>query len=193
MDNGLAIHMLTEKKYPLSQEMLSKMLSKRLEVDYESSQAFELLRFMISTEISKITRNPSKTGKHGHEKRKSTKEAKDSKPKPRKVNPRVDYSGRSLLDLSGLPSHTSPTVSSDQDASTVLQFLPQTIIDSFECSIIELLNFFMSHHSLFFLAILVYDVIYWFRDDEEHLILLNARESNCWCSKIDLLLIAFQT
>ncbi|GJR71738.1 ribonuclease H-like domain-containing protein [Tanacetum coccineum] len=45
MENGLAIHMLTEKKYPLSQEMLSKMLSKRLEVDHESSQAFELLRF----------------------------------------------------------------------------------------------------------------------------------------------------
>ncbi|GKC98961.1 hypothetical protein Tco_1169236, partial [Tanacetum coccineum] len=33
MSNGLAIHMLTEKKYPLSQEMLSKMLSTRLEVD----------------------------------------------------------------------------------------------------------------------------------------------------------------
>ncbi|GKB64150.1 hypothetical protein Tco_0920336, partial [Tanacetum coccineum] len=32
-----------KKKYPLSQEMLSKMLSKRLEVDHESSQAFELL------------------------------------------------------------------------------------------------------------------------------------------------------
>ncbi|GJR57066.1 hypothetical protein Tco_1499228 [Tanacetum coccineum] len=46
MDNGLAIHMLTEKKYPLSQEMLSKMLSTRLEVDHESSQAFELLRFI---------------------------------------------------------------------------------------------------------------------------------------------------
>ncbi|GJS22825.1 hypothetical protein Tco_0451457 [Tanacetum coccineum] len=46
MNNGLAIHMLTEKKYPLSQEMLSKMLSTRLEVDYESSQAFELLRFI---------------------------------------------------------------------------------------------------------------------------------------------------
>ncbi|GKB19704.1 reverse transcriptase domain-containing protein [Tanacetum coccineum] len=43
MQNGIAIHMLTEKKYPLSQEMLSKMLSKRLEVDHESSQAFELL------------------------------------------------------------------------------------------------------------------------------------------------------
>ncbi|GJS48041.1 hypothetical protein Tco_0598162 [Tanacetum coccineum] len=30
MENGLAIHMLTEKKYPLSQELLSKMLSKKL-------------------------------------------------------------------------------------------------------------------------------------------------------------------
>ncbi|GJX82935.1 hypothetical protein Tco_0332416 [Tanacetum coccineum] len=36
-----------------------------------------------STDISKIT---TKTGKHGHEKRKSTREAKDSKPKPKKVN-----------------------------------------------------------------------------------------------------------
>ncbi|GJT14676.1 retrovirus-related pol polyprotein from transposon TNT 1-94 [Tanacetum coccineum] len=43
MENGLAIHMLTEKKYPLSQEMISKMLKKKLEVDHESSQAFELL------------------------------------------------------------------------------------------------------------------------------------------------------
>ncbi|GJX61496.1 hypothetical protein Tco_0294396 [Tanacetum coccineum] len=48
MDNGLAIHMLTEKKYPLSQEMISKMLSRKLEVDHESSQAFELLRFIKS-------------------------------------------------------------------------------------------------------------------------------------------------
>ncbi|GJV02390.1 hypothetical protein Tco_1335959 [Tanacetum coccineum] len=37
------------------------------------------------TDISKITRKPSKMGKHGHEKRKSTREAKDSKPKPKKV------------------------------------------------------------------------------------------------------------
>ncbi|GJU14433.1 hypothetical protein Tco_1142399 [Tanacetum coccineum] len=44
MENGLAIHMLTEKKYPLSQEMISKMLKKKLEVDHESSQAIELLR-----------------------------------------------------------------------------------------------------------------------------------------------------
>ncbi|GJY48041.1 hypothetical protein Tco_0437997, partial [Tanacetum coccineum] len=37
------------------------------------------------TDISKITRKPSKTGKHGHEKRKSTKEARDAKPKPGKI------------------------------------------------------------------------------------------------------------
>ncbi|GJX21264.1 reverse transcriptase domain-containing protein [Tanacetum coccineum] len=41
--------------------------------------------FAIGTDISKITRKPSKTGKHGHEKRKSTREAKNSKPKPEKV------------------------------------------------------------------------------------------------------------
>ncbi|GJS78423.1 hypothetical protein Tco_0728304 [Tanacetum coccineum] len=35
MQNGIAIHMLTEKKYPLSQEMISKMLKKKLEVDHE--------------------------------------------------------------------------------------------------------------------------------------------------------------
>ncbi|GJV24438.1 hypothetical protein Tco_1377133 [Tanacetum coccineum] len=33
-----------KKKYPLSQEMISKMLKKKLEVDHESSQAIELLR-----------------------------------------------------------------------------------------------------------------------------------------------------
>ncbi|GJT23840.1 hypothetical protein Tco_0893777 [Tanacetum coccineum] len=37
-----------KKKYPLSQEMISKMLSRKLEVDHESSQAFELLRFIRS-------------------------------------------------------------------------------------------------------------------------------------------------
>ncbi|GJS63660.1 hypothetical protein Tco_0678224 [Tanacetum coccineum] len=48
MENGIVIHMLTERKYPLSQEMLSKMLNKRLEVDHESTQAFELLKFIKS-------------------------------------------------------------------------------------------------------------------------------------------------
>ncbi|GJT93070.1 hypothetical protein Tco_1081915 [Tanacetum coccineum] len=53
MKNGISIHMLTEKKYPLSQEMLLKMLSKRLEVDQESTQAYELLKF-IRSQVKKI-------------------------------------------------------------------------------------------------------------------------------------------
>ncbi|GKA87277.1 hypothetical protein Tco_0808988 [Tanacetum coccineum] len=34
MNTGVAIHMMIEKKYPLTQEMLSGMLNRRLEVDY---------------------------------------------------------------------------------------------------------------------------------------------------------------
>ncbi|GJX10857.1 ribonuclease H-like domain-containing protein [Tanacetum coccineum] len=48
MHTGIAIHMMIEKKYPLTQEMLSRMLSRRLEVDQESEMAFELLRFIRS-------------------------------------------------------------------------------------------------------------------------------------------------
>ncbi|GJU37462.1 hypothetical protein Tco_1185816 [Tanacetum coccineum] len=48
MHTGIAIHMMIEKKYPLTQEMLSRMLSIRLEVDQESEMAFELLRFIKS-------------------------------------------------------------------------------------------------------------------------------------------------
>ncbi|GJR34615.1 hypothetical protein Tco_1210299 [Tanacetum coccineum] len=43
MDTGIAIHMLIEKTYPLTQEMLSRMLSRRLEVDHECEMAYELL------------------------------------------------------------------------------------------------------------------------------------------------------
>ncbi|GJR69430.1 putative ribonuclease H-like domain-containing protein [Tanacetum coccineum] len=46
MDTGIAIHMMFEKKYPLTQEMLSRMLNRRLEVDHESTMAFELIRFI---------------------------------------------------------------------------------------------------------------------------------------------------
>ncbi|GJV27614.1 putative ribonuclease H-like domain-containing protein [Tanacetum coccineum] len=42
MDNGIAIHMMIEKKYPLTQEMLSRMLNRRLEVDHESEMASQL-------------------------------------------------------------------------------------------------------------------------------------------------------
>ncbi|GJU96504.1 hypothetical protein Tco_1321260 [Tanacetum coccineum] len=45
MNTGVAIHMMIEKKYPLTQEMLSRMLNRRLEVNYESEMAFELLRW----------------------------------------------------------------------------------------------------------------------------------------------------
>ncbi|GJT39418.1 putative ribonuclease H-like domain-containing protein [Tanacetum coccineum] len=48
MNTGVDIHMMIEKKYPLTQEMLSRMLNRRLEVDYESKKAFELLRFTRS-------------------------------------------------------------------------------------------------------------------------------------------------
>ncbi|GJV41413.1 hypothetical protein Tco_1419853 [Tanacetum coccineum] len=48
MDTRITIHMLVEKKYPLTQEMLSRMLSRRLEVDHECEMAFELLGFIKS-------------------------------------------------------------------------------------------------------------------------------------------------
>ncbi|GKA52177.1 hypothetical protein Tco_0745373 [Tanacetum coccineum] len=48
MHTGISIHMMTEKKYPLTQEMISRMLSRKLEVDQESEMAFELLRFIRS-------------------------------------------------------------------------------------------------------------------------------------------------
>ncbi|GJZ60088.1 hypothetical protein Tco_0615904 [Tanacetum coccineum] len=48
MHTGITIHVMIEKKYPLTQEMLLRMLSRRLEVDQESEMAFELLRFIRS-------------------------------------------------------------------------------------------------------------------------------------------------
>ncbi|GJS41089.1 hypothetical protein Tco_0566132 [Tanacetum coccineum] len=54
-------------------------------VAVEPSKISIMERTPGSTDISKITRKPSKTGKHGHEKWKSTIEAKDAKPKPEKV------------------------------------------------------------------------------------------------------------
>ncbi|GKB89118.1 hypothetical protein Tco_0961390 [Tanacetum coccineum] len=41
-----SIHMMVETKYPLTQEVLSRMLNRRLEVDHESTMAFELIRFI---------------------------------------------------------------------------------------------------------------------------------------------------
>nr|GEX65399.1 hypothetical protein [Tanacetum cinerariifolium] len=46
MDSGIAIHMMAERKYPHIQEMLSRMLNRRLEIDHESEMEFELIRFI---------------------------------------------------------------------------------------------------------------------------------------------------
>ncbi|GKC85489.1 hypothetical protein Tco_1141206 [Tanacetum coccineum] len=46
--HGIAIHTMIEKKYPLNQEMLSKMLSRKLEFHHENEIEFELLRFIRS-------------------------------------------------------------------------------------------------------------------------------------------------
>ncbi|GJT93280.1 hypothetical protein Tco_1082125 [Tanacetum coccineum] len=48
IDTGITIHMLVERKYPLTQEMLSRMLSRRLEVNLKCVMAYELLRFTRS-------------------------------------------------------------------------------------------------------------------------------------------------
>ncbi|GJX69984.1 hypothetical protein Tco_0307155 [Tanacetum coccineum] len=61
MHTGIAIHMMIEKKYPLTQEMLSRMLSRRLEVDHESEMAFELLSNYGVTCKDEAKRRNSKT------------------------------------------------------------------------------------------------------------------------------------
>ncbi|GJU03549.1 hypothetical protein Tco_1113887 [Tanacetum coccineum] len=50
VEERIAIHMMIEKKYPLTQEMLSKMLSRKLEVDHENEMVFKLLREITSLE-----------------------------------------------------------------------------------------------------------------------------------------------
>ncbi|GJY75181.1 hypothetical protein Tco_0480297 [Tanacetum coccineum] len=48
MDTRITIHMMVERKYPLTPEILSRMLSRKLEVDCECEMAYELLRFTRS-------------------------------------------------------------------------------------------------------------------------------------------------
>ncbi|GJS37768.1 hypothetical protein Tco_0536150 [Tanacetum coccineum] len=52
MDTGLVIHMMVEKKYPLSQDTLSKMLSGRLEVYYQSEMGYELISTTARRKVS---------------------------------------------------------------------------------------------------------------------------------------------
>ncbi|GJU76358.1 hypothetical protein Tco_1273428 [Tanacetum coccineum] len=48
MSTGLVIHMMVERKYPLSKDILSKMLSRRLEIDHQSEMSYELIKFVKS-------------------------------------------------------------------------------------------------------------------------------------------------
>ncbi|GJV66082.1 hypothetical protein Tco_1476910 [Tanacetum coccineum] len=57
-NTGITIHMLVERKYPLTQEMLSRMLSRRLEVDHECEMAYGLFRFTRS-QLKKYSSLPS--------------------------------------------------------------------------------------------------------------------------------------
>ncbi|GJS45446.1 hypothetical protein Tco_0595567 [Tanacetum coccineum] len=47
MDTGFVIHLMVEKKYPLSQDILSKMLSRRLEVDHQSEMGYDLISYRL--------------------------------------------------------------------------------------------------------------------------------------------------
>ncbi|GJU86584.1 hypothetical protein Tco_1294130 [Tanacetum coccineum] len=58
IDTRITIHMLVERKYTLTQEMLSRMLSRRLEVNLECVMAYKLLRFTRSQlKKGRIVRN----------------------------------------------------------------------------------------------------------------------------------------
>ncbi|GKB96881.1 hypothetical protein Tco_0983018 [Tanacetum coccineum] len=45
-DEGLVVHMLIEKKYPLKKEILMQMLKLKLESEEESTMVLELIRFI---------------------------------------------------------------------------------------------------------------------------------------------------
>ncbi|GJZ80780.1 hypothetical protein Tco_0645774, partial [Tanacetum coccineum] len=45
-EDGIVIHMLVERRYPLSKDLLQRMLDLGLEVERESSVALDLIRFI---------------------------------------------------------------------------------------------------------------------------------------------------
>ncbi|GJZ80240.1 hypothetical protein Tco_0645234, partial [Tanacetum coccineum] len=58
LDEGLVVHMLIEKKYPLKKEIVVQMLKLKLESEEESTMALELIRFIKKqNQIDPTTRN----------------------------------------------------------------------------------------------------------------------------------------
>ncbi|GKD50445.1 hypothetical protein Tco_1279421 [Tanacetum coccineum] len=71
---------------------ITKLTQKSMKFDWGEKEEAAL----ICTDISEIIRKPLKMGKHEHEKRKSTKEARDAKPKPGK-NQKSQSCGQPLV------------------------------------------------------------------------------------------------
>ncbi|GJS51924.1 hypothetical protein Tco_0625286 [Tanacetum coccineum] len=46
LEDGTVIHMLVERRYPLSKDLLQRMIDLRLEVERESTAALDLIRFI---------------------------------------------------------------------------------------------------------------------------------------------------
>ncbi|GJT32674.1 hypothetical protein Tco_0923093 [Tanacetum coccineum] len=81
---SLALDVLWED-FILLTYLLDRNIPDRLDAIVPPKEVNKMNGAEVGTDKTKITRKPPKTGKHGHEKRKSTREAKDSKPKPEKV------------------------------------------------------------------------------------------------------------
>ncbi|GJQ93848.1 hypothetical protein Tco_0004987 [Tanacetum coccineum] len=125
MNNGIVIHMMIEKKYPLTQEMLSKMLSRKLEVDYVNEMAFELLRFIRSqvTDIQEKDKNRSQNDKTEHENGKSVKEKSSQSQKSTKSQSQIKSSQPREVDLERA-SKTEPEYERNKDClcNTLIYF-----------------------------------------------------------------------
>ncbi|GJT40938.1 hypothetical protein Tco_0940803 [Tanacetum coccineum] len=52
LEDGTVIHMLVERRYPLSKDLMQRMLDFGLEVEIESTVALDLIRF-IKQQIGK--------------------------------------------------------------------------------------------------------------------------------------------
>ncbi|GJY92487.1 putative reverse transcriptase, RNA-dependent DNA polymerase [Tanacetum coccineum] len=66
MNTGIAIHMLIENTYPLTQEMLSRMLSRRLEVDHEYEMAYDSQMENLNEVMVKELRSDTRTEFKNH-------------------------------------------------------------------------------------------------------------------------------